>query len=337
MSLNHQKQYNRELRDWLLKVFEYTAYISTQDLVKRVCPICGSENSRFFANNDYLDYEQCQFCSLVYMNPTMKAGTVNEGFKGDDELLMEYFSIIKKYKTELPEKPDPWVDNKLLDIYRLKPQGKLLDVGCSVGDFLHKAQYFYQVEGVEVNPKTSAIAAQYFQVHRNYLSELGLPAVYDIVTLHQILYGVPDPVGLFKDIHKILKADGILYVNTPNADSYAVQLYKGKVNHLYGYTTQNLLNRKSLEVLAHLTGFKLKTFRTEWIDIYMSDLMEYLDRPDQFIHKRNCNVRNYEENVSAQDNLQCNNRLDQRLGNRGNYLVAVLEKVEKWHEKDSVF
>jgi len=325
MSLNYHRQYNLEIRNWLLKVFEYAGTISKEELVNRVCPVCGSTGSRFLANNDFFDYVSCCHCTLVYMNPSFPADRVNEGFKGDDELVMEYFNIILKYKTGLPPRPDPLTDHKLKDIYAVKQWGKLLDVGCSLGDFLHKAKYFYEVEGVEVNPLTRAVTGNFFKVHEDYLSNLGLTTEYDIVTLNQILYGVPDPVTLLKDIHAVLREDGILYINTPNADSYAMQLYKGRCNHLYGYTTQNVFNRLSLEKAAELTGFKIKSFRTEWLDIYVTDILLFLDKPEEFIHKKNPQFEGYESRINIEEEMH--KRLDYKLGERGNYLVAVLEKV----------
>jgi len=324
MRLNHIKEYNREIRAWLLKVFSLAATIPNDQLVRKACPVCNSSESVFFANNDHLNYEQCSQCGLVYMNPSPSADVVAKGFQGEDALLMEYFSLINKYKTDLPLKPDPYNDDKINDIYSIKPSGRLLDVGCSVGDFLHKAKYFYAVEGVEVNPQTAAIAEQYFKVHKKSLGELSLGPVYDIVTLHQILYGVPDPAGLLRDIHGVLKEDGLLYINTPNADSYAMALYRGKTNHLYGYTTLNVFNERSLTVLARLTGFEILSFRTEWLDIYLTDLAEFYDHPDHFIHKRNCHLPNYEEKIRQEDEFH--QLLKPDLGKRGNYLVAILQK-----------
>jgi SAM-dependent methyltransferase len=325
MSLNHVKQYNQEIRNWLQKVFAFAAAIPKAQLVARACPVCGTVEHDFFANNDHLDYVQCRHCTLIYMNPAPSADMVDSGFLGEDQLLMDYFAIISKYKTAIPAKPDPHADNKLRDIYALKPAGRLLDVGCSVGDFLHKAKHFYDVEGVEVNPNTAAIAEQHFKVHQRFLGELGLPPVYDVVTLHQILYGVPDPVGLLRDIHGVLKDDGVLYINSPNADSYAMELYRGKANHLYGYTTLNVFNRQSLAELANRVGFEILSYRTEWMDIYFSDLTEYYDHPDRFIHKRNCHIPDYEEKIRREDALQ--RELDFELHHRGNYMVAVLGKV----------
>lgn len=327
MSLNHVKEYNREIRQWLVKVFELAAAIPKEALVRRPCPVCGSTGSGFYANNDYLDYERCDRCSLIFMNPAPAPDAVAKGFEGEDELLMDYFRVMARYRTAVPPgKPDPAADNKLRDIYALRQSGRLLDVGCSVGDFLHKAKHFYDVEGVEVNPNTAAIAEQDFTVHKKVLAELKLPPVYDIVTLHQILYGIPDVVGLLRDIRAVLKDDGLLYINSPNADSYAMELYRGKANHLYGYTTLNVFNRKSLTALAERAGFTVLSFRTEWLDIYLPDLLEFQDRPERFIHKRNCHLPDYEEKIAQEDALHRSRYGG--LGDRGNYLVAVLGKAE---------
>lgn len=315
------------IRTWLLKVFRQAEFLAKQKLLQRRCPVCSSEDSSFYANNDYLDYVRCNHCSLVYMNPTIDPEMVNEGFQGGDDLLDEYFDIVAKDKAQVPpaQKPNPENDAKLKDIYNIKKTGKLLDVGCSFGDFLHKATFFYDVEGAEINPRTAAYAEKYFTVHKNYLANLGLKKEYDIVTLHQILYGVPDPIELLGDIHKVLKDDGILYINTPNADSYAMELFGGKANHLYGYTSQNVFNKKSLSVLAKKTGFAIETFRTEWLDIYLDDLIVFMDDKDQFIHKKNTQVPEYLTNLNLEEKAQHESARD--LGCRGNYLVAVLKKI----------
>jgi len=331
MSLNHDKSYNQQIRAWLKRNFEYSAVLSRQALELRDCPVCGAPGFSHFANNGYFDFVRCNECALVYMNPTLNPAGVWRGFQGEDQLLMDYFKIIQQFKSALPvEIPDPLQDGKLKDIYRYKPHGSLLDIGCSVGDFLHKAKHFYQVEGVEVNPATSVVAARHFKVHKDYLNNLisadsaAFSKRYDIVSMNQVLYGVPDPVGLLKDIHVVLKDDGIVYINTPNADSFAMQLYKGKTNHLYGYTTQNVFNRKALEKLALQSGFGVSFFRTEWLDIYYRDIMFLLEDEANFIHKRNSHLPDYEEHIASEDALQSALKLD--LGDHGNYIVAILAK-----------
>jgi len=53
-------------------------------------------------------------------------------------------------------------------------------------------------------------------------------------------------------------------------------------------------------------------------------LIEYLGRPQEFIHKKNSHVQRYEEKLKAEDELH--RRLKVNLGKGGNYLVAVLKK-----------
>lgn len=321
-SIHYNAALNEGIQQWLKRFFAQTERVSRSLLHTRNCPVCNSSSHIFAFNNGFLDYVRCNDCSLLFMNPSPDPTRIDRGFVESDELITEYIQIILKHRNGKPVKPDPMQHNKLRDIYELKQNGRLLDVGCSLGDFLRIASYFYEVAGVEVNPLTADIAAREFLIYCGFLQDINLKPEYDIVTLHQVLYGVPDPVTLFSEVHKILKNDGILYVNTPNADSYAMKCYQGKANHLYGHTTLNVFNRRSLEMLAQRTGFKIRSFRTEWLDIYFTDLLIYLGSPDEFIHKKNVQVPGYEDLLQREDEFQENLNLD--LGNHGNYLVAVL-------------
>lgn len=261
------------------------------------------------------------------MNPAPAPEKVNNGFQVEDQLMMEYLTIMKRFKTGQSPAPDPNKDNKLRDIYAIRKSGRLLDVGCSVGDFLHKAKYFYEVEGVEINPVLAEIAERYSKVHKCFLNEMPLGTKYDVVTLHQLLYGIPDPVGMLKEIANLLEDDGILYINSPNADSYANEQFRGKSNHFYGYGNLNVFNRRSLEVLAAQACFDVLAFRTEWLDIYLTDLTEFYEHPGQFIHKRNCHLPRYEKKIQMEESFHQTLQLD--LKDRGHYFVAVLGKRGK--------
>lgn len=325
MSLNHLNAYNRDLHTYLQSVATYAVGLAGHPLAQRSCPVCNGSELSAFAHNGFFNYDKCGRCGLVFMNPTFPFRQINEGFKGEDELLMQYFRLMIKYKRDLrPAKVDPMQDGQLKDIYPFKEQGRLIDIGCSLGDFLHKAKHFYDVEGIEVNPHTAAVAEEHFMIHRDYLANLDLAREYDVVTLNQILYGVPSPVDLLNEIAGILKQDGILYINTPNADSYAMQLYGGHCNHLYGYTTQQIFNHRSLSELAHRCGFKVASFRTEWLDIYLTDLLVFLEDRDNFIHRRNAQIPDYADRVRLEEEMIRHLELD--LGHKGNYLAAVLVK-----------
>lgn len=67
------------------------------------------------------------------------------------------------------------------------------------------------------------------------------------------------------------------------------------------------------------------SFRTQWLDIYLTDLQEYYDHREHLIHKRNCHLPDYEGKIKKEEVLHSALGLD--LGKRGNYLVAVLGKA----------
>jgi SAM-dependent methyltransferase len=327
MSLNYDNAYIQQLRRYLLSVASYARDMASQPLVERACPVCDQTDLSRFAYNGFFNYDRCNQCTLVFMNPTFPDKIINQGFKGEDELLMLYFKLMIKFKQHLrPQIVDPTSDRQIKDIYHYKKKGRLLDIGCSVGDFLHKAKHIYSVQGVEINPLTAAVAAKHFKIHRDHLSNLDLRPVYDVVTLNQILYGVPSAVDLLKEIARVLTKDGILYINTPNSDSMAMQLYGGQCNHLYGYTTQQVFNHRSLTSLAERSGFKVVSFRTEWLDIYLADLMVFLSDPKSFIHRRNSQLPDYADRIRVEDQMLSQMNLD--LGDKGNYFVSVLMKHE---------
>ena len=101
-------------------------------------------------------------------------------------------------------------------------------------------------------------------------------------------------------------------------------LFAGKSNHVYGYTNLNVFNRSSLECAAKHAGLEIIFFRTEWLDVYYADLMALVEDPAGFIHKRNTHRNGYEEMIRAEDAFQASLGLD--IGDRGNYLVAILRR-----------
>lgn len=102
----------------------------------------------------------------------------------------------------------------------------LLDVGCSSGSLLAVAANMgLSVSGVE--PATvAAEAAQKagFDVHAGYLNQANYPDNhFDIVTLFEIVEHLSDPSALVNECRRILKAGGVLAINTPNGASWTAK------------------------------------------------------------------------------------------------------------------
>lgn len=97
--------------------------------------------------------------------------------------------------------------------------GRLLDVGAHAGRFMHVAQQAgWQVEGIELNPRTAACAARRTgaPVHRINAQTLGdRGARYDAVTMTDVLEHIPQPVAILQAVARLLEPGGWMAVKVP--------------------------------------------------------------------------------------------------------------------------
>lgn len=103
---------------------------------------------------------------------------------------------------------------------RIGPRARrLLDVGAHVGRFMHLAQQrSWDVEGIELNPRTAACAARHtgapvHQVNAQTLAQSGHR--FAAVTLTDVLEHIPEPVALLSTIAGLLEPGGWLAVKVP--------------------------------------------------------------------------------------------------------------------------
>lgn len=125
---------------------------------------------------------------------------------------------------------------------------RLLDVGCNEGRGLerHRA-YGFEAEGLELN-RTAAERARGrgFTVHTVPLAELNTDNPFDIVVLSNVIEHSLDPRSMLKDIWRILKPNGEIWISVPNSRSVFRHLFNRRwINwhvpyHVVHFTPQTL-------------------------------------------------------------------------------------------------
>lgn len=98
----------------------------------------------------------------------------------------------------------------------------LLDIGCGTGEFCHEAgKLGWKTVGVELTEEAALVART-----RSGLTvmsgdimrgEMFQPSSFDVVTLWGVLEHVPDPDGLLKACRGLLRPNGLILLETPNA------------------------------------------------------------------------------------------------------------------------
>jgi 2-polyprenyl-3-methyl-5-hydroxy-6-metoxy-1,4-benzoquinol methylase len=115
------------------------------------------------------------------------------------------------------------VSQRHLDVVRrwTKP-GRMLDVGCSNGQFLDLAQRAgYTTDGVEFSTGVADFARQHFglNVTNGDIHAVTAPdESYDVITMFDVIEHVPDPLSDMAAAHRLLKPGGIFILSTPNID-----------------------------------------------------------------------------------------------------------------------
>jgi len=205
--------------------------------------ICAETNSTVLFTAESYSVCSCISCGQVYVKG-IDLNVIKDKYNEKD-----YFAERNDYINRWEE--FSYLFQKIVDkIIKFKPQGRLLDVGCSVGIFLDVAlKNGFDVKGVEVSTWASEFARQKgFDVMTGGLIEAAYPEKsFDVVVLNHVLEHLPKPVEILLEVKRILKDDGLLVIGVPNFGSYMASIKKGKWaslqpdQHIWQFTHESLL------------------------------------------------------------------------------------------------
>ncbi len=146
------------------------------------------------------------------------------------------------------------------------PAGKtLLDIGCGGGTFLKAALAAgFDARGLESSPEAASIAESVAPgrvevAGEGELAERGVQ--FDALTLFHALEHVPEPFRYLKALRKLLKPEGLLFVQVPNCRSLQARVFGPRwygldcPRHLYNYSAFSLLH------LLGRAGFRIHRVR----------------------------------------------------------------------------
>jgi SAM-dependent methyltransferase len=222
---------------------------------KPSCPLCGTAGRGLYDHlTDCLfgtagewGFSQCPRpdCGLLWLNPAPVAEDLHLAYQtyfthadapagqAAPSRTGKFLSVVYNAAASLPR--------ALLELRKEQRQracmfltdqspGRLLDVGCGDGTFLHKMQARgWKVDGVDFDRRAIENARLRYNLELRHgdLASAGFPSsTFDAVTLNNVIEHVPDPVGLLAEAWHVLKSGGRLVVITPNASSLGHQVFK---------------------------------------------------------------------------------------------------------------
>ena len=213
------------------------------------CDCCGVQKSVPISEKRGWKILQCSNCGLFFICPQPTSQQLTNVYKKSSG----YFATAEPDLSKTSPNASKYL-HKLLLSTGMKP-GKLLDVGCSTGRLIyHLKNMGWQVTGIEVNADAADIAKKSnLDVRAGELEEGQYQkSSFDVILMGDVIEHVRSPRQFLTLSYDLLREGGLLFINTPNAQS--------------GFATSSLLLSKLLnfpwphsEAPYHLYEFSPET------------------------------------------------------------------------------
>jgi dolichol-phosphate mannosyltransferase len=227
------------------------------------CVWCENKNAEFFTHKNNHKIYKCNECKMLFVSPLPDLVEVydQDYFAGAGE----GFGYVDYDKDKEPMIP---TFNKYLDLLVGKKEPTditLLDVGAATGFFMSLAEARgFSTTGIEISDFAASLGRQKRLniITGDLLKAPFMNGYFDVVTMCDVLEHVTDPKAILLETKRILKPEGLLLINTPDAESVVARMF-GKnwhllvpPEHLHYFSPKNLskfLEKIGFEIVINTT------------------------------------------------------------------------------------
>ena len=239
--------------------------MATAELREVPCPLCGSQEWNLYVwapsrwGPEVLRVTRCARCDMIFTNPRPPAQDI-EG---------HYFNLELGDSFQVNDKIDAARRIAVFQLAlgaRFSRGRRFLDFGCGLGVTVHEATLRgWEAVGIDLSQGMIEAGNHHWEFDRLLCCSLDefaarLPEQFDFILCNQVIEHLNDPVGICRKLVALLRPEGILYVDVPNAHQWRERLRRGKylsptghLSHFTKKTLQHLLTSVGLEVV-YVTG-----------------------------------------------------------------------------------
>lgn len=293
----------------------------TWEFRDEACKVCGGGEFRVLgsrggeAHRDRAGVKtrivKCRTCHVIFPNPMPYPA-------GEDTRYTNVTGYFEEVMTVTDEGRRQFGDKLARDAERLLGrQGRFLDVGCGRGEVVWAArERGWDAEGCDLSEDfvRYALEVNGVKAHAATLEQISYPdASFDVVTMVEVIEHLYDPAETVKELSRVIRPGGLVYISTPNEESVYQSL-----GNLY-YKARGLdwvVNLCPTWNLYHIHGFSPRSLRylLEGNDFQIEELVVY---PGELVVPRRAGVWGEVERVGT--------RLVERIANvlgRSPYMYA---------------
>jgi len=200
-----------------------------------VCPVCNKQDGLRPFNWGEYNIIHCDICRLDYCGEMVEkeiGGDSSPVNLSGIQMMSDVF-----HRTEEVAKLFLINRKKVYERLLNRKCEKVLEVGCGPGVF-YKSWDEFNVDwaGIDINP----FWKRFGEKNKVPISNQSLDSIqnkFDVVTAHQVIEHVEDPITFMKNIKSLLRPGGIIHLELPNQISLSARLRKisPKISHDYGF------------------------------------------------------------------------------------------------------
>jgi len=244
---------------------------------RKNCLLCNSPLPDAPCNSvpiiDYISEEEfnlvkCGNCGLIYTNPYPEMNEDFHKYYPDNN----YYILDKEENFNIVIKALFYISTylKIKDVLKLKKTGKILDIGCGQGQFLHMLNdRGWDCVGIERSVKLKEYVSKKYNIpvmDADMKKWEFKNQEFDVINIYHVIEHIEEPETLLKKVREIIKDDGILIMGLPNIASFQSGVFSNKWFHLdlprhllhYSHETITvLLNKCGFEVISN-KGFSFE-------------------------------------------------------------------------------
>jgi len=215
---------------------------------------------------------RCAICGLVYVSPRIRENILHDSY--DDEDYTEHYRL--KLIPSLEHRLNVIDQRKYAQIFQYcKRVGKVLDIGCGLGDLLSVFQdNGWHCLGIEFNKFAAEFAAERFGLEVISTSIFDFETVenqFDCVMLWGVLEHFTHPQLVLDRVYRLLKPGGFLVMEVPSGDSLLVSycaIHGGDVDRIIeGDRHLMLFSVRALTEMTERAGFQTIHLQSNGLDV----------------------------------------------------------------------
>ena len=156
----------------------------------------------------------------------------------------------------------------------VKKNLEILEYGCGVGSFVRsllvsdEGHRIGKIDGVDISDTAVTLAAKHTKSLRasfHTVDKLNLQKRYDLIAMLEVIEHIPDVQNVIEDLSKSAEIGGIMFVTTPNYNSFEQRIFRGSWRLFCPPEHINYFTKRTLSQMLIDNGWEILKVDDEFV------------------------------------------------------------------------